>query len=207
MPDDIAIKVFLKQKWKWTTETWNDICWDTFKKLGDIAYSRKSFIQKVKCGWVNTGKQTQLQYQHTPTCQSCESTDEDIKHIFECPKNNTAEMQTKCCKALAKIKTDPRIINTFKHMIFQDMEIHNPPPNVTAAIVAQQKIGIPHLMIGVMSTKWRELQAEYNHHNPTTVDITKWSIKMGQILQHFAYGIWQRRNHYLHDEDNIDAPT
>ena len=203
---DFQVQEYYCEKFGLTTDELHTIDWYNLRRARiKLPTTIQTFSTKYNIDWLATGSRMELQGDLVTKCIHC-GLYEGTAHLLRCVqrKEKIASLLDRFVNELTEHKSDPRIIRVLKYYVAK--QIHCPTnmrkPNIKdleTAINEQETIGWDRFVKGIWSSKWDELQTQYETRQKIkdsnwTRDIIIWLIETG-------YEKWTERNNAIHSAE------
>lgn len=196
---------YMKEKYKWSNETYNDIAWEAIRPtLNAMSLEKQIVMTKMMFQWIDTGERRKIIEENTSdTCPYCSET-ETYQHVFKCPNNKMMNIWSEIRTFLTELKTSPLIKKCledfYKGKIPLNVEPHDEHEMYVAkAIEAQKKLGCNAIWCGHISRLWGKAQRIYEARRK--INISNWEEQVVPILLEYSLKIWKQRNEILHSSE------
>jgi hypothetical protein len=188
----------------------------------EAMHSALAFRSPSFCAWVTkhvTGecavgrKMACWQLWDNDACPCCGQADEKTTHFARC---ENIDMMTAYKAAvddlsawMASADTDPSIAAYFSSVLscrsfLPEDEEHNDqwmPDEMIPAMEEQTAIGWDNLLLGLLSTRWMQLQHQHLQSKHSRKSPERWAIDMTYKLLQISHKLWTTRNGILHEQN------
>ena len=210
---------FLRQKYHWSLQTFNDIDWDVhYKALQAFSLHDQRTLIKFNSGWLPTGKHRHRETKGTypKHCLLCQHELETQQHLLCCNHPDQVHIWEQLIADLAttqtNLKSDDHMTYLLTHAIKQSLLYKQwqpipaqEPSAIHSAINKQNHIGWKHILHGQLSKSIIKFQEQhYQQHNLYNGKDYKgqcWATQFLITLWKRVLEMWKSRCRIVHGRD------
>jgi hypothetical protein len=217
----IPIQQYYQERHRWTTDTFNNICWETQRAiLRTYNQDDQTRVIKFVHGWLPTQHRRAKEGASESTrCRLCNAELEDNLHLFACRHKDMEQQQVKVTTHINKWLQehgDSEITNLFDLGLQESAHRQGPwQPDMRhvsrkwrKAVEAQNKIGWHHIYYGrlakdMITAMDQHYQDDGTHDRSTNGE--QWARKLIRTLWDTMLALWAERNRILNKRDEAAA--
>jgi hypothetical protein len=212
----IPITQYYKEKYGWTTQTFNSIAWEIqAKALRTFSESDQTRLLKFVHGWLPTQKRLHMEGSaKTPRCLLCPTLVEDNNHMLCCQHPTMIDIQEKIPIYIQKMLHDhgnSEMLNLLEIGLSESLTQTWTAKTSHVSTVWQQSIQDQN------SIGWRQLyngrislsliETMDNHYRELGLNVmqftgTRWAIRLIVNLWSTILELWKARNEIIHDKES-----
>ncbi len=203
-------RTFFHRKGILSQDRFDEVDWEpVHRTLHAVPRLFQVWASKHVLGVAGTMKFLAHQDGHDPICPSCQACEETCTHVARCPEAGRMEAFSQAVVELSRWmnenKTHPNLVSVISEYAQGQGKTHyiecagDLPPVIREFAVSQDKIGWGNFIVGMISTKFLDIQDSYLRVRGLAGSSEKWAMGLITQLLQVTHGQWIYRCVLVHD--------